>query len=63
MCKRCRDNEIGFTFIKKNTMYLDSVLEAVQLPASVSDLNSSLSNVNGNNLAHLEPGIEQYEGN
>jgi hypothetical protein len=33
---------------------LDAVLEAVQLPARISDLDSGLSDVNGDNLTHVE---------
>ena len=31
---------------------LDSVLQAEELPTGVSDLNTSLTNVNGDNLSH-----------
>ncbi len=34
------------------TIGLDSVLEAIELPASITGLNSSLSNMNGNNFTH-----------
>ena len=33
---------------------LDAVLEAVQLPARISDLDSGLSDVNGDNLTHVD---------
>jgi len=32
---------------------LDTMLEAVKLPAGVSDLDTSLANVNGNDFAHF----------
>lgn len=32
---------------------LDSVLEAEEFPAGVTDLNTSLTNVNGDNLSHV----------
>jgi len=34
------------------TIGLDTVLEAVQLPASVTDLNTGLTKVDGDNFAH-----------
>jgi len=35
------------------TIRLDAVLEAVKLPAGVTDLNTSLTDVDGDNFAHL----------
>jgi len=36
------------------TVGLDTVLEAVQLPASITDLDTGLTNMNGDNFTHLE---------
>ncbi len=33
---------------------LDSVLEAEEFPAGIADLNTSLTNVNGDNFSHEE---------
>jgi len=38
------------------TIRLNAVLQAVQLPAGITDLNTSLTNVEGNNLTHVELG-------
>ena len=35
------------------TIRLNSVLETEEFPASVTDLNTSLTNVNGDNLSHV----------
>ena len=32
--------------------YLNAMLEAIELPARISDLNASLANVDGNALSH-----------
>ena len=37
----------------KSTIFVNLVLKTVQLPASSTELNTSLSNVKGNNLAHV----------
>ena len=36
------------------TIGLDAMLQAVKLPASVTDLDTGLSNVDGNNFTHVE---------
>jgi len=36
------------------TIGLDTVLKAVELPAGIADLDTSLTNVEGNNLTHVE---------
>ena len=33
---------------------LDAVLEAVKLPAGITDLDTSLTNVDGDDLTHVE---------
>lgn len=35
---------------------LNGMLEAIKLPASISDLNAGLANVDGNALSHFSEG-------
>jgi len=35
------------------SVWLNSVFKTEQLPASITNLNTSLTNVNGNNLSHV----------
>jgi hypothetical protein len=37
---------------------LDAVLEAIELPAGVTDLDTGLANVDGDNFTHVERGEE-----
>jgi hypothetical protein len=36
------------------TIWLDTVLEAVQLPAAVTDLDTGLTGMDGDNFTHVE---------
>lgn len=36
----------------KSSTYLDTMLEAVELPASIADLNTGLTNMNRDTLPH-----------
>ena len=46
-----RERVIGLLVRRHLSIGLDSVLEAVQLPAGISDLDAGLSNVDGDDLA------------